>query len=372
MELGIGLIGGGFMGRCHAHAFRNVGALFPGLPRLRLELLADLDAAAAQRAAATLGFARATADWQALAADPAVDIVAITTPNRWHAPMALAALAAGKHVYCEKPLALGAAEAVAMRDAAAAAGVRTQLGFNYLCSPMIGLARDMIAAGELGRVVRFAATFDEDYMADPAVPFSWRNQRDEAGPGALGDLGSHAIAMALYLVGPIASLTADLATIVPERRDASGTPRPSENDDAAHLLVRFANGAVGTLATCWAVHGRKNRLAFEVAGTRGTLVFDQERFNELQLFETGARKGRGGYRTILAGPDHPDYAAFCPAAGHGLGFNDLKVIEVKRLLEAIAAGHDAAADFRFGAAVQAVSDAAIESAARRAWVAPRG
>ncbi len=371
MELGIGLIGGGFMGRCHAQAFRNVGALFPGLPRVRLEIVAEADEALAQRAAAQLGFARATADWQALAADQAVDVVAITTPNRWHAPMALAAIAAGKHVYCEKPLALTAAEAIAMRDAAAAAGVRTQLGFNYLCSPMVGLARDMIAAGELGRIVRFAGTFDEDYMADPAVPFSWRNRRAEAGAGALGDLGSHAIAMALYLVGPIASLTADLATIVAERRDASGAPHASENDDAAHMLVRFAGGAVGTIAASWSVHGRKNRLAFEIAGTRATLAFDQERFNELQIFEAGAPKGRGGYRTILAGPEHPDYAAFCPAPGHGLGFNDLKVVEVKRLLEAIATGRDAAADFRFGAAVQAVADAAIESAARRAWVAPR-
>jgi predicted dehydrogenase len=181
--------------------------------------------------------------------------------------------------------------------------------------------------------------------------------------------------MALHLVGPIASLTADLATIVAERPDASGAMRASENDDAAHMLVHFASGAVGTIATSWAVHGRKNRLAFEIAGTRGTLAFDQERFNELHLFEPDARPdgpgGRGGFRTILAGPAHPDYAAFCPAPGHGLGFNDLKVVEVKRLLEAIAAGRDTAAGFGFGTAVQAVVDAAIESAARRAWVSPR-
>ena len=371
MELGIGLIGGGFMGGCHAQAFRNVGLRFPDLPRVRLEMLADVDLAAAQRGAAQLGFARATADWQALCADPKIDVVAITTPNRWHAPMALAAIAAGKHVYCEKPLALTAAEAFAMRDAATAAGVRTQMGFNYLCSPMVGLARAMIAGGELGRIVRFAGTFDEDYMADPATPFSWRNLRAEAGPGALGDLGSHAIAMALHLVGPIASLTADLATVFAERPDANGTLRASENDDAMQMLVHFAGGAVGTIAASWAVHGRKNHLAFEVAGTRGTLAFDQERFNELQVFAPDGPKDRRGYRTILAGPDHPDYAAFCPAPGHGLGFNDLKVVEVKRLLEAIATGRDAAADFRFGAAVQAVADAAIESAARRAWVSPR-
>jgi predicted dehydrogenase len=259
-----------------------------------------------------------------------------------------------------------------MRDAAVAAGVRTQVGFNYLCSPMIGLARDLIASGELGRIVRFAGTFDEDYMADPAAPFSWRNLRAEAGAGgALGDLGSHAIAMALYLVGPIASLTADVATVVAERPDASGALRASENDDAAHMLVRFAGGAVGTIATSWSVHGRKNHLAFEIAGTKGTLAFDQERFNELQLFAPEGAKGRRGYRTILAGAEHPDYAAFCPAPGHGLGFNDLKVVEVKRLLEAIASGRDTAVDFRFGARVQAVADAAIESAARRAWVSPR-
>jgi predicted dehydrogenase len=137
------------------------------------------------------------------------------------------------------------------------------------------------------------------------------------------------------------------------------------------MLLRFAGGAVGTIATSWSVHGRKNHLAFEIAGTKGTLAFDQERFNELQLFAPEGPKGRRGYRTILAGPEHPEYGAFCPAPGHGLGFNDLKVIEVKRLLEAIAGGRDAAADFRCGAAVQAVTDATIESAARRAWVSPR-
>ena len=191
-------------------------------------------------------------------------------------------------------------------------------------------------------------------MADPAVPMSWRCRRDQAGSGALGDIGSHILSVALALIGPVAEVSADQRTVIAERplpaagegrerRDGAAAVTTEtakvENEDQTHALLRFADGIIGTVATSRVAWGRKNHLAFEVFGTEGAILFDQERMNELQLFQPGAAPGdRNGFRTVLTGPAHPHYGAFSPAAGHGLGFNDLKVIEVAQLLEAIAGG----------------------------------
>ncbi len=369
-EIGIGLIGSGFMGKTHAIAFNTVGTVFPLAARPRAEILADVDAGLAATAARTLGFARSTGDWRSLVGDPAVDVVDITAPNNLHKPMALAAIAAGKHVYCEKPLAPSAGEALAMAEAAERAGVRTMVGFNYLKNPIIALARDIIAAGEIGEIIDFRGIHAEDYMADPAAPFTWRL---EGGPGAgaLADLGSHIIALARHLVGPVAAVMGTLETIVRQRLagPADSTPRAVRVDDQARLLVRFARGAGGSIAASWVATGRKMQLAFEITGTRGSLAFTQERLNELRLYAADQPRGRDGYKTIVAGPAHPPYGSFCVAPGHQLGFNDLKVIEVRDLIEGIAGGGPAPwPDFREGYEVQRVVDAAAMSHAQRAWV----
>jgi predicted dehydrogenase len=360
--LGIGLIGSGFMGRAHALAFRTVSGVFdlPAAPTL--EILADTNAEKAAHAAASLGFRRSTADWQALVNDPAVDIVAITTPNALHKPMSLAAIAAGKHAYCEKPRAVTAADARDMAEAAEKAGVVTLVGFNYLKNPMIALAREIVESGEIGDVTGFRGIHAEDFMFDPATPYSWRCDPAHAG-GALADIGSHIIAMARYLVGEIVEVNGQLDTIHNQRPAASGSQelRAVTIDDQANFLVRFAGGVTGNISASWIATGRKMQLAFELIGTKGSIDFTQERFNELKLYRTGQQKGREGFTLITAGPDHRDYGAFCPAPGHQIGFNDLKAIEVKALIEAVAGTGKPYPDFREAYEVERVVEAVQRS-----------
>jgi predicted dehydrogenase len=368
-RLGIGLIGSGFMGRCHANAFRGAPGVFELPLRPSLEVLADIDDATAARAARALGFARSTGDWRALIADPAVDLVDITAPNQWHKPMALAAIAAGKPVYCEKPLAASAAEAKAMVDAAEAAGVKTMVGFNYLKNPMVALAREIVDSGEIGEVIGFRGVHAEDYMADPAAPHTWRLD-PSGGHGVVADLGSHVVSIARHVVGDIASVCGQIETVIQERPVAPGAAetRPVAVDDVARALVGFANGATGSIEASWVAAGRKMQLAFEVTGRRGSLAMDHERLNELRLFSHGQSRGREGFKTILAGPDHAGYGGFCPAPGHQLGFNDLKTIEVRALIVGLADGPPPRPDFREAWEVQRVVDAIVRSARERRWL----
>ena len=219
-EIGIGLIGTGFMGKCHALAFRNVKAVFGDLPTPRLEMLCDMRTDRAAQMAGQFGFARHTADWRALVTDPRVDVVSITTPNKMHHEMALAAMAAGRHVYCEKPLALTLEQAEEMAEAAERAGVLTLVGYNYIKNPAFLHTQKLIRDGAIGRPIHFRGVVDEDYQADPESPWSWRCLTAEAGLGALGDLGCHLVSCAVGLMGPVESLVADMQTIHKTR------PRP--------------------------------------------------------------------------------------------------------------------------------------------------
>ncbi|MBI6855901.1 Gfo/Idh/MocA family oxidoreductase [Pseudomonas cichorii] len=366
--LGIGLIGTGFMGRAHALAFRNVSATFELPAPIHLAALADADSARAEQCAQAWGFERSHSDWQQLIDDPQVQIVAITTPNHLHFPMAMAAIAAGKAVYCEKPLAVSLAQADEMRRSAEAAGVVTQVGYNYQHNPMIDLAKEMIEAGELGEIISFQGEFSEDFMGDPASPWSWRCEAEHAG-GALADLGSHLLAMARYLLGDIEAVCADSSTVHRQRPATRGSNelRPIAVDDQTHALLRFASGARGTFSSSWLKHGYKNHLSFEISGTRGTLAFDQERLNELRLYRSGAT-GRDGFQRILAGPAQEGYAAFCPAPGHQLGYNELKALEVHSLIQAVCGAGKRGPDFEEAWQIERLA-AAIRLAAReQRWV----
>jgi predicted dehydrogenase len=368
-KLGIGLVGSGFMGRSHAHAFRAAAGVFelPLVPSL--ELLADVNDEAAAKAAKALGFARSTGDWKALVADPAVDLVDITVPNALHRPIALAAIEAGKPVYCEKPLAPNALEAKQMADAAERKGVKTAVGFNYLKNPMVALAREIVASGEIGEVVSFRGIHAEDYMTDPHAPFTWRLD-PTGGHGVVADLGSHIISIARYVVGPIETVAGQIATVTRARPVAPGAKemRAVEVDDEARALVTFASGATGSLEASWVAAGRKMTLAFEVTGSKGTVAVDHERLNELKLYTTGQPKGREGFKTILAGPEHAFYKEFCPAPGHQLGFNDIKTIEVRALMMALAGGPKFMPDFREAYEIQRVVDAIVQSAREKRWL----
>lgn len=374
-EIGVGIIGTGFMGKAHAFAYRSVASYFPESAMPVLQVVADVNEAAAEAAKAQFGFRRATTDWRDLVADPAVAIVSITAPNVLHREIALAAAAAGKHIHCEKPLAPDAAAARAMADAAAAAGVVTQAGFNYLQNPLIRLARDMIAAGELGEITSFRGIHAEDYMADPQAPWTWRLD-PAGGGGVIADLGSHIIAMARFLLGGITHVNADLETAIASRPIAPGAAerRNVEVDDIARLTLRFARGCGGHVEANWVATGRKMHLAFEVAGSKGSLVFTQERLNELQFYRVGDDPRHAGFIRIEAGPQHAPYGRFCVAPGHQLGFNDLKVIEVAAFLQAIAgqaqgSGEAVGPDFREAWEIQKVIDTAIRSSASRSWQA---
>lgn len=364
--LNLGLIGTGFMGKAHAFGFATAAKVFDLPFQVVLHTVADATQACADEAARTLGFARATGDWRALVADPAIDVVDITTPNALHEAMALAAIAAGKHVYCEKPLAPTVAAARAMTDAAEAAGVTTQVGFNYLCNPLFALAREMIAGGELGEIYSYRGVHAEGFMIDPASPFTFRHE--PAGGGALADLGSHALATAEYLLGPVERLMGDLVTAIGTRPDGRGGSRAVEVDDVARAFVRFASGASGSIETSWIATGRTMQHDFEVYGRKGALVFSQERLNELLFYDASEPPGRRGFRRIEAGPEHPPYGRFCQAPGHQLGFNDLKAIEVARFLDAIAGRAPEAFGFRDGLRVQVLSEALVESAREGAWL----
>ena len=370
-RVGVGLIGTGFMGKCHAMAFGAVRAVFGDVPEIDRVALCDVDSGHAQQKAAEFGFARATTNWRDLLADPAINLISITSPNGMHREMAVAALEAGKHVWCEKPMALTLGDAGAMTAAAAAVPRQvTALGYAYLRNPALQHARLLITEGVIGEVFDFRGSVDEDYMADPALPWSWRLTAKDAGLGTLGDLTCHLVSMAHELVGDISSLCA-MADVVHEQRPVPSEPGKMarvENDDIAHAIVRFGTGARGVLSSSRIAHGRKNGLKIEVHGSKGMLWLDSERMNELNLYVAEGPIAQRGFRRILSSPAHPAYGKLCPAPGHGLGFNELKVIELAEILYAIQGQPSQQIDFARGLRIEKVIHAFAQSSAARAWV----
>jgi len=364
-QLKVGLIGTGFMGKTHAFGFANAARVFDLPVEADLHTVADVHQDAAKAAARAYGFTNATTNWRDIIGDPDIDIVSITAPNALHKEMSLAAIAAGKHVYCEEPLAPLAKDAREMAGAAEAAGVKTQVGFNYLCNPMFALARDMIAAGDLGDIRGYRGLHAEDYMADENGPFTFRH--DPAGGGALADLGSHALATAEFLIGPIAEVFGDCVTVIGDRDDGAGNRRKVEVDDIGRAFLRFANGVSGSIEGTWIATGRKMQHDFEVYGSRGALRFTGERLNELHYFSADAKTGRQGFTKIEAAPEHPPYGAFIVAPGHQIGFNDLKTIEVAGYLSAISGATPEPFNFRSGLRIQTLVEDIQASAREGAW-----
>jgi predicted dehydrogenase len=369
MRLGLGLIGSGFMGKAHAFGFLNANRVFQLPVEVDLAVLADVDSDTAARAAGALGFRRSTGNWRDLLSDAEIGIVDITTPNVLHREMALAAIGAGKHVYCEKPLAPTAAAALEMTEAAERAGVATAVGFNYLKNPMLKLAREIIDSGEIGEVRAFNGIHSEDYMSNADAPWTWRLD-PAGGGGALADIGSHIIATARYLMGPIVEVLGDATTVIGSRPVAPGVSerRPVEVDDVTRAFFHFQNGSTGVIEANWIATGRKMRHEFEISGSTGAISFSQERFNELDLYLTDDKRGRRGFRKIFAGPEHEPYGAFCVAPGHQIGFNDLKAIEVRDFLLAVAGQGTGHADFREGYEVQRTVEAIYRSSAEKRWI----
>jgi predicted dehydrogenase len=384
-ELNIGLIGTGLMAKSHSMAYLNAAPVFGPLSiKPRLSVICDQSENLARQGAESFGFECWTTDWRSMVEDPSIDVVDIVTPNFLHKEMALAAISAGKHVYCEKPLAANAADAKEMYEAAEKAGVNTLVGFNYLFNPAVALAKELIQGGDLGEIRTFTGSFVLDAVADPDIPFTWRFDRELAGAGALGDVGAHTIAMARTLVGEITSVCASARTFVKERPETTGafgygsaaeegsSRRAVENDDTMYFLCNFGNDAMGSIESDRVATGRTWDNSFSVSGSRGTLHFSQQRSYELQMFISGDPEGQRGFRSVNIGPGHGSYGKFWPFAGVPLGLHELKTVEVFELLSAVAEGRPAEPGFREGWEVCRVIDAVMKSAEERRWVDVQG
>ncbi|MEU9442854.1 Gfo/Idh/MocA family oxidoreductase [Streptomyces sp. NPDC048304] len=377
--IGVGMVGYAFMGRTHSHAWRTAACAFDLPMRPVMAALAGRERAALEEAARRQAWAATETDWRALIARPDVQLVDICTPGSSHAEIAIAALEAGKHVLCEKPLANTVEEAEAMAAAAAAAsrrGVRSMVGFSYRRTPALALARRLIADGRLGSLRHVRAQYLQDWIVDPEFPLVWRLQREHAGSGALGDIGAHIVDLAQFLVGePLSGVSALTETFVSERplptvssglaavADGAAPRGPVTVDDAALFTGRFPSGAVASFEATRFAAGRKNALRIEINGDRGSIAFDLERLNELEFHDHTEPAATAGFRRILVTePDHPYLEGWWPP-GHGLGYDHTFVHQVRDLMHAIVEGRDPEPSFADGLQVQRVLAAVEHSAA---------
>lgn len=381
--INVGLVGYKFMGRAHSNAYRQVAHFFPDLKlRPALRAICGRDEAAVADAAAQLGWEGYETDWRRLVARDDIGLIDISTPGDSHAPIAIAAAEAGKHLFCEKPLANTLAEARQMRDAAARAGVVGMVNFNYRRVPAVQLAQRLIADGRLGRIYHWRAVYLQDWIMDPSFPLVWRLQKDVAGAGTLGDLGAHIVDLARMLVGEIEAVTGLTETFIRQRpvlaasdgglgATAGAALGEVTVDDAALFLARFAGGAVGTFEVTRFAKGRANFNSFEINGEKGSLVFNLERMNELQVLLADEQADVAGFRTVLVtdGANHPYAGAWWPH-GHIIGWEHTFTHGVYDLLNGIADGVSPAPTFEDGLRCQAVLEAVERSAGSRQWVEP--
>ncbi|MCP4317004.1 MAG: Gfo/Idh/MocA family oxidoreductase [Hyphomicrobiales bacterium] len=366
-SVGVGLIGTGYMGKCHALAWNAVNRVFDDCPEIRLAHLADITAEQARAKAREFGFENSTDDWTEVVGDPDVDVVSVTTPNSFHAEMAIAALEAGKHVWCEKPMAPSIEDATRMRDAARDSKGTAILGYNYIQNPIMLHIRSLLEAGEIGEVNHVRFEMDEDFMADPEALFYWKSAAS-SGHGALDDFAVHPLSLIHKLFGPVSSVMADMAIPYADRPLSKGGRRAVETYDVASALIRLENGAAGTLCVSRSAWGRKGRVAMQIFGSQGSILFDQERMNEFRLYKNTGSLANQGYCTVLASPEHPPYDRFLPAPGHGLGFNDQKTIECRQLISAMLGESAHVIDFDEGLVIERTVHAMAQSHHERRWV----
>ena len=382
--LSVGMVGHAFMGAAHSQAWRNAPRFFDLPLRLRMAAVAGRDETRVREAATRLGWDSTETSWQALVARDDIDLVDVCTPGDTHAEIAIAALEAGKHVLCEKPLANTVEEAEAMVEAAErarASGVRSMVGFTYRRVPAIGLARQLVADGRIGQVHHVRAQYLQDWIVDPEAPMSWRLDRSQAGSGALGDIGAHIVDLTQFITGDtIATVSGRLETFVKERplpagthhglsgsADGSGERGLVTVDDAAAFLAHFRGGALGVFEATRFANGRKNAIRIEVNGSRGSLAFDFEDMNVLHFYDGDDDAATAGFRRILATePEHPYVAAWWPP-GHLLGYEHGFTHQAVDLVTDIAAGKDPAPSFADGLQVQRVLAAVEASSQRNAW-----
>jgi len=299
--------------------------------------------------------------------DPEVNVVSITTPNQFHPEMAIAALEAGKNVWCEKPMAPLFADAEAMLAAAKRSGKVAALGYNYIQGPAIRHIRRLLAERIIGEVNHLRIEMDEDFMADPDALFNWKHA-SSSGYGALDDFAVHPLSLLFTLFGRVSRVMCDMSRPYPTRKTEDGSDRTVETFDSASVLMHMENGVAGTLQVNRSAWGRKGRISLQIFGSKGSILFDQERANEFQLYVTSDRKTEQGYRTILTAPHHEPYDRFIPAPGHGLGFNDLKIIECHELIKRISGAPAHLIEFADGLEIERTVHAMARSYQEQRWV----
>jgi predicted dehydrogenase len=385
-ELQVALVGTGMMGRLHSLAYATLPSFFPDLPPVRRRVVVDVSKELAQRGARQFGYDEWAVGWQNIVSRSDVDIVDIVTPNDSHRPIAELAMKHGKHVLCEKPLALTADEARLMADEAARSPGVHMVGFNYRRCPAVLEAKRLVEEGAIGAPLGFRALYLQDWAMPEGTPWTWRFGAKESGSGALGDIGSHAIDLALLLVGDIESVAGATETFVRSRplssaASASGASkgsriesRPGSNemapvdvDDCAIAMMRFKNGALGTLEASRFAWGRKNYLTFELSGSKGALAFNWERRNELHYYSGSDRGDVQGFRTIMCGPAQPSGEFFWPIPGLGTAFYETQVLQAGDFIRAIAQGVRPETDFAHGWRIQAIMEAILAAAKTGAW-----
>jgi predicted dehydrogenase len=383
-ELRVALIGTGFMGRLHSIAYATLPSFFPDLPAVRRSVVVDVNEDLARRGAHQFGYDEWAVNWEEVVKRDDIDIVDIVTPNDSHRMIAELALKHGKHVLCEKPLAVTAAEARLMADQASQANTVSMVVFNYRRCPAVLEAKRLIDEGAIGEILGFRALYLQDWAMPKGTPWSWRFGARQAGSGALGDIGSHALDMALYLVGRIASVAGATETFVKERPKSDGAnfssasrsaaPAakaemiPVDVDDVATVLLRFENGALGTLEASRFAYGRKNHLTFEISGTKGALAFNWERRNELQFYSAEDRADIQGFRTIMCGPSQPSGDIFWPIPGIGTAYIETQVLQIGNFVGAVAKGRAVDTGFEHGWQVQHLMETILAAAKSGQWL----
>ena len=377
------MIGGGFMGKAHAMAYAAMPMFFwpaPAIPHRKV--VVDVNDVLAEEARQRFGFEEASSDWKDTIARDDIDVVDICTPNNVHAEIAIAAAKAGKHIICEKPLARTVEEARAMTKAVKEAGVTNMVAFNYRRTPAVALAKRFIDEGRIGKILNFRGTYLQDWSADPNGPLSWRFQKNIAGSGAIGDIGTHVVDMAHYLVGNITEVNAITKTYIKERPIQAGgvdklgasdkkTDAPLgivDVDDEVLSLIRFETGAVGTLEATRNAYGRNNFLTLEIHGEEGSIHFNYERRDELQVMFASDPGDARGFRTIYTGPAHPYGDGLWPIPGLGIGYSETKIVDCRDFFAAIVNGETPTPDFAEALQTELVADALIKSGQTGNWV----
>ena len=382
-KLNVAIIGGGVMAKAHSMAYACMPMFFWPAPAIPVrKTIVDINDELAEDAKNKLGFENFSSDWEEVINDKDIDVVDICTPNNTHPEMAIAAAKAGKHIICEKPLARNASEAKDMYEAVKKSNIIHMVAFNYRRTPAVALAKKIISENKIGKVLNFRGTYLQDWPADPNGPLSWRFQKEIAGSGTLGDIGTHVVDFARYLVGEIKSVNAIAKTYIKDRpiqQSANDTMdiRVGNNnakkgivdvDDEIITMLKFSNGAVGTIEASRNAYGRNNFLTFEIHGSQGSIIFNYERRDELKVMFADSSSETQGFQTIYTGPAHPYGGGLWPIPALGIGYGETKIIECYDFFNAIKENKQPSPNFEDGYIISKIADSILESNQKEKWI----